>query len=365
MAVDDNFVRVQKSLLDHLRQHCDCPDFSEQLQDLPDGRVVVIPDGYPSSRPYTRKRRILHRSEPQDPSRPEPQQPSQPSQEPASQLPSQSTNISQSRNLKRAGIKGPQKRPHRNEAADWFLRNVPKATEWRKRQTELELNTLEQYEEVIRAFTDRSNVIVKGEPHQGNGNSKNELVDLAERFALLTRDSLTNAKLQRSFAKFQALILLSYCEVLRKRDVPYDTIDRIIQHIAGRERDRRRLLDSALWINGVVVDLVSHGWTIYRATELFFIGVLSKLSTCEAILTSFPDALSIFYLTRIHNDEKQSILKHLKTDEYTKHDYSDCLRPEYTIPGLIASLLDECSVTANKLSYGFRSNNKGYVNKKK
>ena len=104
---------------------------------------------------------------------------------------------------------------------------------------------------------------------------------------------------------------------------------------------------------------------IYHVTELFFIGVLFKLSTCEAILMSFSDTLSIFYLTCIHNDEKQSILKHLKIDEYMKHDYSDCLRPEYIISDLIASLLNECSITVNKLSYEFWSNNKDYVNKKK
>lgn len=85
--------------------------------------------------------------------------------------------------------------------------------------------------------------------------------------------------------------------------------------------------------------------------------------TCEAELTYFPDALSLFYLTRIHNDENsRSILKHLKTDEYVNHDYSDCLRPEYTIPGLIASLLDACSNTTNKISYGFWPDNRGNAN---
>lgn len=227
------------------------------------------------------------------------------------------------------------------------------------------MNTVEQYEEVIRAFTDRTNAIVKREPHQGDGHSENELVDLAERFALLTKDSLTNAKLQRSFARFQALILLSYCEVLRKTGVPYDTIDRIIQHITDRECDRRRLLESALWINSIIDDLVSHGWTIYRATELFFIGAFSKLSTCEAELMSFSDALSLSSLCRIQDDEhSQPIIEHLKTDEFVKHDYSDCLGPEYTIPGLIACLLDTRSTTANKLSYRYRSDNKGNADEK-
>ena len=60
------------------------------------------------------------------------------------------------------------------------------------------------------------------------------------------------------------------------------------------------------------------------------------------------------YLTYIHDNESpQSIIQYLTRDEFVKHDYSDCLRPEYTIPGLVASLLDACNTTANKPSYGF------------
>jgi hypothetical protein len=114
---------------------------------------------------------------------------------------------------------------------------------WRKRQTELNLNTVEQYEEVIRAFTCRANVIPKREPKEGDRQSENELVVVGEVLALLTKSSLTNAKLQRSFANFQALILLSYCAFLRKRGIPYETLDQIIQHITNaREFDRRILL---------------------------------------------------------------------------------------------------------------------------
>lgn len=186
MAVDDEFVIVRRSLFDYLRQHCEhCPDFNE-LQDL---SVACVVSGYPSGEPSSKKRKILHRSEPQELSQSEPQQPSQRSRESRSQLLSESSNTSRSKNPKSVGAKGPRK----NEAVDWFLRNAPKATEWRKRQTELELNTVEQYEEVIRAFTDRTNVIAKREPHQRDGHSENQLVDLAERFALLTKKSLTNA----------------------------------------------------------------------------------------------------------------------------------------------------------------------------
>lgn len=369
MAVHDAWVTVKKSQFDCLRQHCErCPDFREQLQDLSDSAAVIpfqSPPGDPS-----KKRKILLESESQEASQPshssqqsELQRPSQLSQEPGSPLSFQSPNISQCKPPKRRRAKGPRNRPQQKprkiEAVEWFLRNVPKATEWRKKQTELELNTVEQYEQTIRAFTDRTNIIVRREPYQREEHSKHELVDLAERFALLTKASLTNAKHQRSFATFQALVLLSYCEVLRKRDVSYETVDRVIEHVAG-ERDRRRLLSGARWINGVIVDMVNNGWTIYRATELFFIGMSFQLSTCEVELTSFSDALSLTNLTHIHNNENfQSVLEHLKRDEFVTHDYSDCLRPEYTIPGLIASLLDASNITANKPSYDFRSDSNG------
>lgn len=188
MAGHEDLVTIQKSLFDCLRQHCKCcPYFGEQLQGISDGRAVVIPSG-PS-----KKRKALHGlQEVSQPSQqPEPQIPSQLLQQPGSQFPSQSSNTSKAKKSKRAGAK----RPQRNAAADWFLKNAPTATEWRKRQTELELNTVEQYEQVIRAFTDHTNIIVERKPYQRNGHLEHELIELAERFALLTRDSFANAKL--------------------------------------------------------------------------------------------------------------------------------------------------------------------------
>lgn len=369
MAADDAWVTVQKSQFDCLRQHCEqCPDFRGQPQDLLNGRAVVVHVQSPSGGRF-KKRKILQESGPQGAShQPEPQSTAQPSQEPGSQLSSLSSKTSQWKTPKKppAGRPGrrPATKPRKVEAVKWFLRNAPKASEWRKRQIELELNTVEQYEQIIRAFTDRTDVMVKREAYRGEENLEHELVDVAKRFALLTKASLTNAKRQKSFATFQALILLSLCEVLRRRDVSYEVIDRTIGHIAG-ERDRRRLLLSAQWINGVIVNLVNHGWTIYRATELFFIGLYFEFPTCKVELTSFSDALSLTNLANIHTNENlQSIVEHFKTDEFVKHDYGDCLGPEYTIPGLIASLLDACSTPANQISYGFQSDNKGNTEEK-
>lgn len=51
------------------------------------------------------------------------------------------------------------------------------------------------------------------------------------------------------------------------------------------------------------------------------------------------DALSLTSLGFIRNDESlRLILKHLGTDEFVKHDFSDCLEPHYSVPDLVASL---------------------------
>ena len=45
------------------------------------------------------------------------------------------------------------------------------------------------------------------------------------------------------------------------------------------------------------------------------------------------------------------MLERLKKVEFVTHDYSDCSRPRYTIPSLIASLLSTCKIIACKLYF--------------
>ena len=162
-----------------------------------------------------------------------------------------------------------------------FLRDVPKATTWRTRQIELGLQTAEQYEEVIRAFGHiaETSAVASNEVNS----SGDRLVDLAERLALQRRSSHANANLQRSAALFQALVLLSYCEVLRRRGVAYETIDRIVGYIAVLEDERKKILEGALWINGIINKLVDSGWTIFRATELFFLSAFFQTSFLQEL----------------------------------------------------------------------------------
>ena len=56
MMADSDFVLVQKSVFDHLRQHyTHCHGFDGQLLDSPDGRVILVPSGCPGATSSKRK----------------------------------------------------------------------------------------------------------------------------------------------------------------------------------------------------------------------------------------------------------------------------------------------------------------------
>jgi hypothetical protein len=241
----------------------------------------------------------------------------------------------------------PQHVQPKNKALAMFLRNVPRPNEWRKKQIELGLNTAKDYQQVIQGFTTTSATITE-ETFQADGHSQNQLVRMAESLA-----SFTNPLVNR----FQVLILLSYCIVLEKRGTPYETIDKMIQHLWSRQCGRKTLLDAASRINRIIVKLIRHGWDIQRVTELFFFGISSGHLACEAALTIISGALSVSNLLLIDEEIETALLQYLGSHEFVTNDYGDCLIPEYTFPGLVASL------TIGKLSYGFQTCDEGSVNK--
>lgn len=162
--------------------------------------------------------------------------------------------------------------PRWKKVADSFLRSVPRPSEWRKRQVELGLEGVNEYKEVIQSFTKQRDFKLTVGAHQHHLHSGNELVDRVEIYALLTKSSLTTATSMRALSNFQAFILLSLCRVLETKGVLPEKIDQITQHITDLpEKERLRLRRSAVWVNMLIVELIKRGWTIYRATELFFI----------------------------------------------------------------------------------------------
>lgn len=292
-----------------MRQHCEnCHDFNIPLQDLSDGRVVTPTESSSNSRKRKASQSIgstqnasintstlTPQSETEATgSQPPSQPPSQPSgtgpslqsnpESPQSRTaPSESSqsgtvpseSSAQSRPRSESEKKKRVKKSRRTLAFDRFVQNAPEGNRWRARQSELGLNTVEKYEDVIQGFSRRAHVVSKRERCKELGESDGELIVVGKKLALLTRSSLENVDLQRSFAYFHVLILLSYCELLRQKGVSNQVIDELIQTITQiRERDRKALLNTIPWIHQLIVELVHSGWTLQRATELFFISML-------------------------------------------------------------------------------------------
>jgi hypothetical protein len=246
MTTNTDLVIVRRSCLDLLWQHCsNCPDFGDQQRAFLREHHVEIPYAPPPDEPAPKRRKTL------------PDPPDAESSEP----------------LKSS--KERRKKKHR--ARDWFLQNAPKASQWHNRQINI-VGEAKNYEAVIQSLTERSKVDALEEPSQENPESENDLVVIGIKLAVLADSSLKNEALQKPFSYFQALLFLSYCGLLEKRGVPYEAIDQITQHVSCfREMDRRRLRSQALRVNLLIRELVKSGWTIYRATELFFISSLPDI----------------------------------------------------------------------------------------
>lgn len=292
MATRAGFVEVQSSLFHRMQQHCQsCPGFDLSFEDLPDGRVAIAK---------------------------------------SKQLKNTTQNVKQS------------------EAFDRFISRAAVGNKWRKRQCELGLITAEHYEYVVRSLSCRSDISFKGAHREQNSEAESDLVVVVgKRLADLTKASLNNLHLQRSFAYFQVLLLLSYCEFLLQKGISVDVVDELVQTITDlRERDRRELLKSIPWIHKLINALVRRGWTVFRATELFFLSMLWKCGSQSQADCGFIDALSTTELIRIRdNINYESILEYLSGDTVVMWNYDDCLTPHYTIPGLIASLLSSVGIS--------------------
>lgn len=164
------------------------------------------------------------------------------------------------------------------QARDSFLRNLPEVSQWRSRQEHV-VGGVEKYEETIRCLIRGNKVNVAEEPSRRLVESQDHLILIGRRLALWTDASLRAEALQRSFASFQAFLFLSYCGLLEKRGISHEVVDQITQCVSSfRESDRNRLRSHALRVNVFIQELVERGWSIHRATELFFLSWFSDIS---------------------------------------------------------------------------------------
>lgn len=176
----------------------------------------------------------------------------------------------------KAGIR----KPRRISPTDRFLSSIPTGNRWRQRQLDLGLTSANKYEDDIRGFLLSADTVAvakdRGVIHQ---ELESELIMLGARMAVLTKSSLQNVRLRRSHAYFNVLIFLSYCKLLRQKGVSDGIVDELIQKCTNaRQQDREALLRTIPWIHQLITGLVRRGWTLHRATELFFISMLGRLN---------------------------------------------------------------------------------------
>ncbi len=247
MTANSEFVTVRKSCLDLLWQHChNCPNFGDQKRAFLQKCHTEIPYAPPREEPASKRRKTL---------------PDLRAAEPTEPL-----------NSSRKG------RKKKDRARDSFLRNTPKASQWHRRQIEI-AGAASKYEAAIQSLTGGADFNAFEKPAEEDPNSENGLVVIGVKLALLANSALENVALQKSVSYFQALLFLSYCGILEKRGFSYETVDRLTEHVSCfRELDRRRLRSQALRVNLLIHELVIGGWTIYRATELFFISTLCSIT---------------------------------------------------------------------------------------
>ena len=292
MATQEDFVLVRSGLLSRMRQHCQhCHDCNIPPEDLSDEQVFTLTN----SLPYARKRKasqsggstqdvsmnistLTPRSKTETTGSRQPLQssgtrppflsgPESPQCRTApSETSAQAKRCSESHKKRRVG------KSRRDQALDRFIHNAPEGNRWRTRQLALGLNTVEKYEDVVQGLSRRAHIVSEGEkPAKLDG----ALIVVGKNLAHLTRSSLEKAGLQRSFAYFHVLILLSFCELLRRKGFSDQMIDELVQTSTKMgESHRKALLDTIPWIHQLIVELVRCGWTLQRATELFFISML-------------------------------------------------------------------------------------------
>lgn len=247
MTANNEFVTVRKSCLDLLWQHChSCPDFGEQKRVFLQKYHTEIPSAPPREAPASKRRKTLPDLCAADPTE----------------------SLSSSR----------KSRKKKDRARDSFLQNTPKASQWRKRQIEI-AGAASKYEAAIQSLTGGADFNAFGKTVEKDPNSEDGLVVIGVKLALLANSALENVALQKSVSYFQALLFLSYCGILEKRGVSYEKVDQLTEYVSCfRELDRRRLRSQALRINLLIHELVIGGWTIYRATELFFMSMFCSIT---------------------------------------------------------------------------------------
>jgi hypothetical protein len=171
-----------------------------------------------------------------------------------------------------------------SEYATRFLNNTPSPKRWSQRQLEVAKDA-KTYQKALSCLFSSD----YGTTPTHISQYSNSLVAIGKQLAGLTASSLQNKKLQKSFSYFQALVLLLYCAVLEKSGTDRKDVDTILDSVPTfGTRNKTSLLKAAWNAYEIIERLVKVGWTMSRATELFFLSKFELVRSQKYIHLSIP-----------------------------------------------------------------------------
>lgn len=160
----------------------------------------------------------------------------------------------------------------------WYSSRIPKADQWSDQQKALQLHDATVYEKYIRDLT-RCDLEHEQTARQHTSRPNQTLVILARNYAGTTEESWAYLKQMELLLSFRRLILFSICLVLSAQRDSDSDIEKLMWWVRADEKKRKSILKGTRWVRRTILTLVGRGWSMSRATELFFLG-MTPIRTC-------------------------------------------------------------------------------------
>jgi len=154
----------------------------------------------------------------------------------------------------------------------WYSKKIPKANQWSDKQAESQLCNATIYENQVRGLT-QCDIAHDQTAQHHTLRPIQSLTIRARTYAGSTEESWAYLKQLKLLLSFRRLILFSICLVLSEHGSSQSDLDALMWWTRTDEKKRKSILKGTKWVHQTIQSLVGCGWSISRATELFFLGM--------------------------------------------------------------------------------------------
>jgi hypothetical protein len=222
----------------------------------------------------------------------------------------------------------------------WYSSKIPKAEQWSGQQKALQLHDANAYENHVRGLA-RCDIEHKQTTQQHTSESPRNLVTLARSYAGSTEESWVHLKQLKLLLSFRRLMFFSICLVLSEHGSSESVLEALMWWTRRDEKKRISILKGTKWVHQTIVSLVERGWSISRATELFFLGktlIYAYLYLQNLTCGSVP--LSNERLIQLASKPTSDFVEKIEDpDNISRKPF---LTPNFTFPTLIKELCKDC-----------------------